>query len=338
MNICDRININRSLHSKCKRSKNVSDLSDVFYNNIHTSRALFSKCCNDTTGFEIDSEQFGGSKKHVSVSTSEVTSTDANNKLDNLNNLNKYDEKNQMTLTDSDEIELNGGANNIFKTSAIIFMLADATDRSVITNFYARIAKLKISQLLLKGVRPHISLMKVIINTENPDHRILISGKHLNPYLQLMMTRQYNAVSKMIYITSQRGEYEIMGDFFAKVYTASNTNYITQFRMAFYKYIEGYLGKGHRRVIIINNEKYYMYSYRGRDLLAIPDYYHGKGIWKPHMSIIKLDKIQKSNPRLYSQYLRYGKATLVNALAGVKGSLSSLNLRNHFNNLRISVI
>ena len=232
---------------------------------------------------------------------------------------------------------LKGGANNIFRNNSTIFLLADATDPVVINNIYARIAKLKISHNLLKGVRPHFSLMQIIVNTANPDHKILMFGKNINPHLRIVIDIQYNRITPQIYISSPKGGYEIMGDFFAKVYTQTNAEYITLFRKQIYKYIEGFLGKGQRRLAIVNNIKYFVYSYRGRDLLAVPEYYHGNGIWKPHLSIIKLDKIQKSNPKLYAQYLRYGISALVNALSGVKGSISTFNIRRHFGALRITV-
>jgi len=129
-----------------------------------------------------------------------------------------------------------------------------------------------------------------------------------------------------------------MGDFVAKIYNATNPIYITHFRTSFYKYLESFLGKSTRRYIKTASKGYYVYSYRGKDLIAIPEYYHGKGVWTPHLSLIKLDKIQRSNPNLYNAYEKSGVSALIRALAGSRGSLDHFNMSRHFNIFEISVV
>lgn len=247
---------------------------------------------------------------------------------------------NDDIINDDNIYNMFGGAKigTVFKNSATIYMLADVTDSSLNHNYFNRLDKLGVSKQDQAKIIPHISLMEVYINMSNPDHKILVtSQRSIVPILQQIMMKQYFAINPQIYLVSKRGDYEIMGDFMAKVYRATNSRYITQFRMAFYKYIENILGRGIRRKIIMNNKIFYIYSYRGRDLLAVPDYYHGRGVWKPHLSLIKLNKLQKSNPVLYRSYQKSGLKELVKALNGVRGSINQLNLSYHFNSFRITV-
>jgi hypothetical protein len=261
------------------------------------------------------------------------------------NNLNIEDLNTNLNFdinnaSDNNIYDLLGGAKktDVFPNSSTMYMIADATDPSLITNYFTRLNKLGISQRGKTGIKPHISLMEIHINKSNPDHKILIGHNGLiNPNILRIMKQQYFNLNPQMYIISKPGGYEIMGDFMAKVYTATNSNYITQFRMSFYKYLESILGRGSRRIFIIANKKYYVYSYRGRDLVAIPDYYHGIGIWKPHLSLVKLDRIQKSNPNLYNLYRQFGINALVHALRGVKGSMNQFNLAYHFNSFRITI-
>jgi hypothetical protein len=347
MKFCDKLNANVPFRTECKRTTTINSLFDEvqtpysIITNKYKSNNIRTHCNPDhmentqqTGGAIIDNKTIDN--KTIDNKTIDNKTID-NKTIDNKTIDNKtIDNKTEETQYEYDE--LTGGASDIFKNSKTMYLLADATDTTTLNNIYSRIAKLKISPQLLKGVTPHISLMQIIINTSNKDHQILLMGKNINPHFQMSMSLQYNKISPQMYISSPKGGYEIMGDFFAKVYTASNSAYISLFRTNLYKYIEGFLGKGQRRSVVINNKKYFIYSYRGRDLLAVPDYYHGKGNWKPHLSIIKLDKIYKSNPQLYSQYLKNGKSSLISALSGVNGALSSFNLYKHFRRLRITAV
>ena len=218
-------------------------------------------------------------------------------------------------------------------------MIADATDPSLIKHYFNRLDKLGIDRDIQEHIIPHISLMELYINMDNPDHKIIINNDgSINSKLLQIMKQQYLTINPQMHIVSKTGKYEIMGDFMAKVYTAVNSDYITQLRIVFYKYIESILGDFSRKSIIISNKKYYVYSYGGRELIAIPHFYHGKGVWKPHLSLIKMSKLQLSNPVLYSSYEQYGINVLIDALRGVKGSMNQLNLARHFNSFRITVV
>lgn len=226
-----------------------------------------------------------------------------------------------------------------FKSGYKVYLIADATDQRMTKHYFNRLDKLKISKREQANIRPHITLMEILVNREHPDYRFIVDAYgQINSTLKDLLTMKYHQLSPQMYINSKKGHYGIMGDFMAKVYKASNSSYITEFRMALYKYLEIMLGKGSRKVREVDGKKYFVYSYNRRDLIAIPEYYHGKGNWTPHLSIVKLDKLDRSNPSLYLAYKNHGVSALISALSGVRGSIDQLNMSYHFSSLRISVL
>ncbi|VBB18406.1 hypothetical protein YASMINEVIRUS_869 [Yasminevirus sp. GU-2018] len=285
-----------------------------------------------TQGIGTTYTQSGGAMTYLSNDT--VSSKDNNKCTDETGSENSEDDTADLMA---------GGTRrrtDAFPNTRTMYIVADATDQTLIKYFFARMDMLGISANDRKGVKPHISLMEVQINVANPAHTVLLDATtgRVSSVLERFMIQHYASVSPQMYIESIKGNYEIMGDFIAKVYTSQNPTYITAFRVGFYKFIESYLGKGVRSVTMINNKKFFVYSYKGTPLIAVPEYYHGVGVWKPHLSLVRLDKIQNSNPSLYSAYQEKNDVdVLVNALRGVRGSIDSLNMGQHFDSLRITM-
>lgn len=250
---------------------------------------------------------------------------------------------NVCNLNYSNNISKGGNAKNtknnkIFKSSYKVYLIADATYKMA-KYFNNRLDILKIDEKMKKTLNPHMTLMELIVNREHPDHKYIVDAYGQIPNtLKEILTAKYQQLSPQMYITSKKWDYEIMGEFIAKVYTASNSSYITEFRMALYKYLEIMLDKSSREVAILDGKKYFIYSYNGKKLIAIPEYYHGKGKWKPHMSIVKLSLINRNNPLLYLSYQQHGINAIIKPLLQAKGPIEQLNMSYHFNTLRISVI
>ena len=112
------------------------------------------------------------------------------------------------------------------------------------------------------------------------------------------------------------GKDEIMGNFFVRSYEQISHSHryegdfkgiprITQFRMqAIYGLIESRFGQGVKRIETCNGDTFVVYSYTtttGREELWVPDYYHGKGKWSPHISYGKFDK----NPKICEMKSRW---------------------------------
>jgi hypothetical protein len=228
---------------------------------------------------------------------------------------------------------------NIFKSNYKVFLIADATAFKMTQYYYNRLSILGINKEEQKNIRPHMTLMELSINREHPDHKFIVDAYgQINTTLRELLNTKYEQLSPQMYINSKKYDYEILGDFLAKVYVASNSSYITEFRMALYKYLEIMLGKSTRKVFIFDNKKYYVYSYNDKPLIAVSEYYHGHGTWKPHISIAKLDKINRSSPSLYLLYQKYGITALIKPLLKAKGQIESLNMSYHFRSLRISIV
>jgi hypothetical protein len=246
---------------------------------------------------------------------------------------------NNNTYDPIDNHMTGGGKSSVFRSGYSMHMIADATEPKLINAFRSRLDHLGISRMDQSKIKPHITLMQFQINKANPDHQILVgSGGKIRSDFKRHLEYHYNALSPQMYLLSRKGKYEIMGESMTKVYKSVNPTYITNFRMSLYRYLENKLGRPTRKIGLLNGKRYYVYGYRGRDLVAVPEHYHGKGVWKPHLSLIKLGKLQKANPYLYDAYRRSDIRTLVNALGGVKGTMDQINLGYHFGSLRTSVI
>lgn len=227
----------------------------------------------------------------------------------------------------------------VFNSTYKMYIIADATDKTLINSYYSRLNKLGIPRFDRTNIRPHITLMEILVNRNHPDYKYIVDEYgQINNTLRDLLAMKYKQLSPQMYLKSRSGSYNIMGDFMAKVYKATNSRYITDFRLVLYKYLEMLLGKGTRKVKNIDGKKYFYYKYNGMELIAIPDYYHGKGNWTPHLSLIKLDKLRKSNNKLYNIYLKHGLNSLIYSLKGSKGSLTNVNLSYHFSILRVSIM
>jgi hypothetical protein len=225
-----------------------------------------------------------------------------------------------------------------FKNTYRLYIIAEATDSKLIKNYEYRQSKLGVTPIKSS---PHITMMHIHVNADNPDHHHLIDKMgNINFMFKNIIEKKYHYISPNIYLKSRSDCYEIMGEFLAKVYTHDGEKeQITDFRMVMYLYLEMFLGKSTRQRRDIDGKVFYIYSYKGRELMAVPEYYHGIGVWTPHLSIIKLPILKYQNPKLYKEfkYDDYNVDVLIDEMYGVKGSINSLNMGMHFNRLLFSV-
>ena len=224
-----------------------------------------------------------------------------------------------------------------FKNTYRLYMVAEATDPKLIRNYEYRQAKLGVTPIKSK---PHITMMHIHVNADNPDHHHLIDRNgFINNMFKNIIEKKYHYMSPSIYLKSTNDCYDIMGEFFAKIYTHDGPKeQITNFRMVLYLYLEMFLNKSHRQRQNIDGRIFYVYSYKGRELIAVPEYYHGVGIWTPHLSIIKLPILKYQNPELYEEFEDedHDPDVLIDEMTGVKGSINNLNMGMHFNRLTLS--
>jgi hypothetical protein len=217
-------------------------------------------------------------------------------------------------------------------------MIAEATDEKLIKNYEYRQKKLGVKPIKSK---PHITMMHIHINADNPDHHHLIDkAGRVNNMLRKIIEKKYHYVAPSIYLKSSKTYYDIMGEFFAKVFVHDgDRKQITDFRMVLYLYLQMFLGPHTDRVKQdIDGRVFYVYSYNGRELIAVPEYYHGVGVWTPHLSLIKLPHLRKQNPKLYDEFVDEDndQNVLINEMKGVKGSINYLNMGMHFSKMSLS--
>jgi hypothetical protein len=234
-----------------------------------------------------------------------------------------------------------------FDSTARLYMMANASNDSLRSNYSYRIDQLGVKP---KKIKPHITMMHMHINLDNPDSAHLVkrgkNGLIINNLFKQVMTKKYGMLSSNIYLKSRNSSYKIMGDFLAKVYKHDgDINDITDFRMAFYLYLKMYLGEHTRVRREIGYRVFYVYSYNGKELVAVPEYYHGKGVWKPHLSIVKIKKIKRENPALFDEFIdEYeenedrGVRVLTRAMKGGKGSMNAVNMKMHFDDFVITAM
>ena len=230
------------------------------------------------------------------------------------------------------------GVFKFFKNTYRMYMIAEATDPKLQQNVENRREKLGVHSTSV----PHITMMHIHINADNPDRRFLVDGSgRVNQVFSKLMKNKYDQISDGIYLKSSQSYLDLMGDFFAKIYVnEGDPKIITDFRMTLYLYLELYLGRFTKRERIdIDGRVFFVYSYKGNELLAIPEYYHGIGVWTPHLSLIKLPTLKIQNPILYKKFedSDYDPNVLIDAMKGVKGSISYLNMGKHFSKLVLSI-
>ena len=325
--------INHGYRHQSDRSNkmHVNFINDGIYKPYHTGlRDVHLIHCNRPMvhSSTLNTNQIGGDVFQIN-DVSDVLDLE----IDKMNNLIDSPSSNQSNQM------IGGSKTSIFRSGYTMYMIADATDQDILNAYQYRLDKLGIIKKEQIKIKPHISLMHVQINKANLNHLLMVgSDGNIISSFERELNNAYKIISPHMHLISRKGKYEIMGEFMAKVYKVLNSSYITTFRMIMYKYLEKHLGASTRKIATLHGKKYFVYAYRGQDLIAVPEYFHGKGVWTPHMSLIKLDKLKKANPNLYNLYLKKDVKILINALAGVSGSLDQVSLGHHFGSFRISVV
>lgn len=76
---------------------------------------------------------------------------------------------------------------------------------------------------------------------------------------------------------------------------------IFEFRKAFRNAVEKMLGCKLQRSPVQNCPGYTIYECSGKFIYAVPDYYHGVGVWEPHLSLFNEIHLNKNNHTLYKK-------------------------------------
>lgn len=238
---------------------------------------------------------------------------------------------------------MEGGAGSFFKNNTKFFIMANVNNNNIIDEIDKR------RKLLLLGNSPvhndvHITLLQFNINQDHPDAKIFYDPmfhRKIWDYYDDSM-RKNHLVLKYI-----RGLYDLLGlsdkKFFAKIYQPDQQELITDFRKAIYKYIESEIGKYKIRKKKQGKDMYYVFRIKGQDLISVPDFYYGIGVWTPHVSVVNIKDVERYNPKLYNKYENYKTNrnklnTLVQPILKAKfDPIGDIDMEHDVNLLRVSL-
>jgi len=196
----------------------------------------------------------------------------------------------------------NGGAGSFFKNNTKFFIMANVSNHTILTEIDKR------RKLLLLGNSPvhndvHLTLLQFNINQDHPDSEFFY-----DPVFHRRIWDFYDDSMRKKSLTLKyiRGFYDLLGlsdkKFFAKIYQPEQPELITEFRKQIYKYIESELGKYKIKKKKFGKDMYYVFNLNGEDLISVPDFYFGIGVWTPHVSVVNIKDVAKYNEKLYKKY------------------------------------
>ncbi len=207
-----------------------------------------------------------------------------------------------------------------FKTSTKVFISARITSDYVKKACNDRVRILSSGKIDEKEY--HMTIHSFFLNSNHPYYKYVKRG-----LLEQLKWSSINTFTDDIELRSRYGKYSIYAgkknDFFVREFGSKVD--ITAFRMSIYKWIQKAVGG---KCVCSHTDKiggqtFYFYSYKGTDLYAISEHYHGRGQIKFHVSLISSDEYYKKYMNVSDQceYMvklihRCGKR--INALSHIK--------------------
>ncbi|XWV25101.1 putative ORFan [Tupanvirus deep ocean] len=192
---------------------------------------------------------------------------------------------------------------------------------------------------------PHITLFNLIINAEN-DYSVIFQNEKFydqikNYYKEIIVNRLDPLILEAKPFPRDFSFPGFMPRYFIKNYKSLDPQKILDFRKKIFDLIEKYLGKTKITEFIDDRgAKYYIYSYRGKELFAESSYYDK---WKPHLDFLNSFDIQKNNPKLYEELEQYYSGSdkvdvLVNRINHIPQEyLSEINMATQMRNMTYAI-
>ncbi len=178
------------------------------------------------------------------------------------------------------------------------------------------------SEILLRGNKPkndnrHITLIDFKVYNHNLQIQTLLQDQSFLDFVRKSYDTHLSSVS-LIHV--QR-DFELLGKgthvFWGKKFQLSDTeaSKITNFRTCVYKEIQRKMGA--TCDINKNDPEWVIYSYGGRKAFAVPKHSWGKGVWKPHISIVNTGDIEIHNKALFNTFYVNGAFDRATALISI---------------------
>ncbi len=209
--------------------------------------------------------------------------------------------KNNSDIYNQNTIKQVGG--KIFQKKQLLYIVATISQRKLKHG-----AKEITDKLLGTNVKPyrapHITLLNLIINDENPENIIFQNKTFYNKIKEIYAETIASKKNPLILQTKPfPGAFSFPGfkpRYFLKNYEQLDSQNILEFRNKFFALIEKRLGDNAniKNYIDKSKSKYHIYSYNDQELFAESSYYDS---WKPHIDFLNEFDIQKHNPSLYHE-------------------------------------
>lgn len=172
----------------------------------------------------------------------------------------------------------------------------------------------KLSKFGSSRITPHVTIHAINFNKDHPKiHQFFSFEKStytVRPAFRDAINEIYRRTLQNKLVLTHDNDFKQMGKYFALKYKCRHPSIITRFRMGLYRYISDKVGnipseyKMITRVSGQDPEKidnYRVYSdIYNREVYAVQDYYHGVGVWTPHISLVTEDELtpDKKKPRV----------------------------------------
>ena len=190
----------------------------------------------------------------------------------------------------------------IFQKKQILYIVATISEPKL-----RKITKQVTDKILGRNIKPyrspHITLLNLIINSENADNIIFQDENFYNQigniYKETIADKNNPLILSAIPPPHDYTFPGFMPRYFLKNYKALDPEKILDFRDKIFKLLESFLGKPK---IDAKGSGYYIYSYHGKELFAESKYYDE---WQPHLDFLNSFDIQKHNPNLDAKLNKY---------------------------------
>jgi hypothetical protein len=219
----------------------------------------------------------------------------------------------------------------IFDNQGSIAILATANEKS--SGFFsARTKKIAKFNNEKKGTHYHMTIFQAYVNKSHKKYKMLFDEKgNIKSNLKEPVEKAFMKAARGIQLESEYGIYKKFNDYLVKEYKASNQELISEPRKAFYIAIVNLIGKSKCEDKVINDIKYKLYSYDGDVLLAVPEYYHGIGVWTPHVSIIHIKNMDESYIKLFDE-----DPKKLGSHFAKMGNINKFNMYDYFDTIYMS--
>jgi hypothetical protein len=189
----------------------------------------------------------------------------------------------------------------------------------------------------------HITILTLQINRDNKDS-IIFDNRYFYEYIKKKFIKYI--IKTDIIFKSNYNEYDFFGkitnQYWVRQYRLDDYSCIRKFRKSIYNLFNKVLNNMtfKEKTMGIGNdiETFMIYSFNGQELYAISkDKYYGVNIWKPHVSIFKINDLNNNIKQQLVNKTNDEKIIILKKNIGKVKPISKININNDIKYLIISL-